>query len=97
MAFGVATAGLSSAFDVRCSIAVRATVLTALHPTGPIGTSAEFSAVLSETTVAVAFSIEGACWAAGRLFTRGRGWPAVRAGLRLGPKRVVFYDGSTDA
>ena len=48
LAFGVATAGLSSAFDVRCSIAVRATVLTALHPTGPIGTSAEFRAAVGQ-------------------------------------------------
>lgn len=46
LAFGLASAGLSSAFEVRCSVAVRATVLAGAHPIGPIGPSAEFSAVV---------------------------------------------------
>jgi hypothetical protein len=80
-------AGLSSALDVRCSVAVRATVLSAVHPIGPIGTSAEFSTVPSETIVAVAYSLEGACWAAGRFIIGRRGGAGGTRRVALVPKK----------
>ena len=97
LAFGLASAGLSSAFEVRCSVAVRATVLAGAHPIGPIGPSAEFSAVPSETTVAVAYSLRGTCWAAGRIYFEVGATPVDRAGLRSRPKSVAFNEGATHA
>jgi hypothetical protein len=83
---------LSGALQVRCSVAARTTVLAAGHPIGPYGTSAEFSAVPSETTRAVAYSLRGACWAAGRLYREAGTRPVPRMRLPSRPKRVICYE-----
>jgi Cys-tRNA synthase (O-phospho-L-seryl-tRNA:Cys-tRNA synthase) len=90
-------AGLSSALVVRCSVAVGAKVLAAAPPIGPLGTSAEFSVVPSEPTLAVAFSLKGACWAAGGFYLKDGAKPVRRPKLRSRPKRVQLSEDSAYA
>ena len=44
LAFGLWLTGLPSDLEVKCSADIRANVLVAELPKGPVGTSAEFSA-----------------------------------------------------
>jgi hypothetical protein len=97
LAFVLWLTGLPSDLEVKCSAAIRANVLVAELPKGPVGTSAEFSAHPSGTTIAVAFSVEGTCWGGWSAFFKRRGWRAIdRHQLAFAPKKGKVLRGEAD-